>query len=97
MSSAASAPTGSTALAAEVHLQKKVDELNRSNEELGHFAYVASHDLQEPLRMVASYTQLQANCYLSKPVQLDAFELLVKSINDFWLTKVKLPKHRNVA
>lgn len=41
--------------------------------------------------IVKSY-QLQANCYLSKPVQLDAFETLVKSINDFWLTKVKLPK-----
>jgi CheY-like chemotaxis protein len=37
--------------------------------------------------------ELQANCYLSKPVQLDAFEGIVKSINDFWLTKVKLP-HR---
>jgi len=36
--------------------------------------------------------QLQANCYLSKPVQLDAFESLVKSINDFWLTKAKLPR-----
>jgi two-component system, chemotaxis family, response regulator Rcp1 len=36
--------------------------------------------------------QLQANCYLSKPVQLDAFESVVKSINDFWLTKVKLPQ-----
>ncbi len=36
--------------------------------------------------------QLQANCYLSKPVQLDAFESLVKSINDFWLTRVKLPQ-----
>jgi CheY-like chemotaxis protein len=35
--------------------------------------------------------QLQANCYLSKPVRFDAFESLVKSINDFWLTKVKLP------
>jgi two-component system, chemotaxis family, response regulator Rcp1 len=35
--------------------------------------------------------QLKANCYLSKPVQLDAFESLVKSINDFWLTKVKWP------
>jgi CheY-like chemotaxis protein len=34
---------------------------------------------------------LQANCYLNKPVQLDAFEALVGSINDFWLTKVKLP------
>ena len=36
--------------------------------------------------------QLQANCYLSKPVQLDAFEILVKSINDFWLVKAKLPQ-----
>ena len=35
---------------------------------------------------------LQANCYLSKPVQLDEFESLVRSINDFWLTKVKLPQ-----
>jgi chemotaxis family two-component system response regulator Rcp1 len=35
--------------------------------------------------------QLQANCYLTKPVQLDAFESVVKSINDFWLTKAKLP------
>jgi CheY-like chemotaxis protein len=41
--------------------------------------------------IVKSY-QLQANCYLSKPVQLDAFESIVKSINDFWLTKVKLPQ-----
>ena len=43
--------------------------------------------------IVKSY-QLQANCYLSKPVQLDAFQSLVKSINDFWLTKVKLPRQR---
>lgn len=41
--------------------------------------------------IVHSY-QLQANCYLSKPVQLEAFENLVKSINDFWLTKAKLPQ-----
>jgi two-component system, chemotaxis family, response regulator Rcp1 len=41
--------------------------------------------------------QLQANCYLSKPVQLDAFEGLVKSINEFWLTKVKLPPHAQGA
>jgi chemotaxis family two-component system response regulator Rcp1 len=40
--------------------------------------------------IVKSY-QLQANCFLSKPVQLEAFESLVKSINDFWLMKVKLP------
>jgi chemotaxis family two-component system response regulator Rcp1 len=40
--------------------------------------------------IVKSY-QLQANCYLSKPVQLDAFEALVGSISEFWLTMVKLP------
>jgi chemotaxis family two-component system response regulator Rcp1 len=40
--------------------------------------------------IVKSY-QLQANCYLTKPVQLEAFDNLVKSINDFWLTKAKLP------
>jgi chemotaxis family two-component system response regulator Rcp1 len=43
--------------------------------------------------IVRSY-QLQANCYLSKPGQLDAFESLVQGINDFWLTKVKLPQQR---
>ena len=41
--------------------------------------------------IVKSY-ELQANCYLSKPVQLEAFDSLVKSINDFWLTKAKLPQ-----
>jgi CheY-like chemotaxis protein len=46
--------------------------------------------------IVKSY-QLQANCYLSKPVQLDAFEALVKSINDFWLTKARLPQQRQIA
>ena len=43
--------------------------------------------------IVKSY-ELRANCYLSKPVQLDAFESIVKSINDFWLTKVKLPRQK---
>jgi CheY-like chemotaxis protein len=36
--------------------------------------------------------QLAANCYLNKPVELDEFESLVKSINDFWLTQVRLPR-----
>jgi len=39
---------------------------------------------------VAKSYQLQANCYLVKPVQLDEFENLIKSVSDFWLTKVKL-------
>lgn len=38
--------------------------------------------------------QLQANCYLTKPVRLEEFESLVNSVNDFWLTKVKLPNAR---
>src|SRR6204780_2534555 len=42
-------------------------------------------------------SQLQANCSLSKPVQLQAFETLVKSINEFWLTAVKLPPHKAQA
>jgi chemotaxis family two-component system response regulator Rcp1 len=41
--------------------------------------------------------QLQANCYLRKPVQLEAFEALVKSINEFWLTTVKLPQQQPTA
>jgi CheY-like chemotaxis protein len=40
---------------------------------------------------VAISYRRHANCYLSKPVQLEEFENLVKSINDFWLTKVQLP------
>jgi chemotaxis family two-component system response regulator Rcp1 len=43
--------------------------------------------------IVKSY-QLQANSYLSKPVQLDAFESLVKRINE-WMTTVKLPAQNN--
>jgi CheY-like chemotaxis protein len=41
--------------------------------------------------------ELNANAYLRKPVTLEAFEALVKSINDFWLTRVLLPQHRQAS
>ncbi len=46
--------------------------------------------VEEPADIERSY-QLQANAYLVKPVQLDAFEPLVQSISDFWVTQVQLP------
>lgn len=49
---------------------------------------------QEEADVTQTY-QLQANCYLSKPVQLEAFETLVKNISDFWLTTVKLPQRQS--
>lgn len=49
-------------------------------------AILTTSDAESDIRK--SY-ELQANCYLTKPVRLEEFENLVRSVNDFWLTKVK--------
>src|ERR1700733_6571808 len=41
---------------------------------------------------VARAYELQASCYISKPVRLDAFESVMRNFNDFWLANIKLPK-----
>jgi CheY-like chemotaxis protein len=69
---------------------REVLTLIKEDEVLGTIPIIILTTSAAEIDIVKSY-QLKANCYLSKPVELEEFYSLVKRINDFWLTTAKLP------
>ena len=65
----------------------------KGDAELKHIPVVVLTTSSAELDIVKSY-QLHANCYITKPVDLEQFVNVVRSIDDFWLTVVRLPTHR---
>jgi chemotaxis family two-component system response regulator Rcp1 len=71
---------------------REVLALIKEDESLKSIPTVILTTSESEVDIVKSY-QLHANSYLNKPVQLEAFEDLVKTINEFWLVNARLPKH----
>jgi len=69
---------------------REVLTLIKEDEHLSTIPIIILTTSEAEIDIVRSY-QLKANCYLSKPVELEAFYNLVKQINEFWLTTAKLP------
>lgn len=69
---------------------REVLALIKQDEELKTIPTIILTTSEADADVLRSY-QLQANAFLTKPVQVDAFESLVRSITDFWLTRAKLP------
>jgi len=83
----------------DLNLPKKdgrevLDDIKR-DDRLKHIPVVILTTSQAEQDIVKSY-ELHANCYIAKPVDLDQFISVVKSIEDFWLSVVKLPSEGNV-
>jgi len=72
---------------------RQVLQLIRGNASLKTIPTVILTTSNAEIDIHQSYS-LHANSYLSKPVQLDAFEALVKSINEFWFEQAKLPQQK---
>jgi len=105
---AAGSIIGASKVARDITNEKRDEErLRQLNDDLKHFAYAASHDLQEPLRMITSYTQLlakdyagklgeEANKYIGFAVEgAGRMEDLLRGMREFWQASERGEEHRS--